>query len=149
MRGQPNKAVAASTRRDTPTAPGTYALLLRCTSSARIRIGRLGLLLLQPGWYIYVGSALGPGGLRARIGHHQRIAERPHWHIDYLRRYTRLEAVWYASGARCEHEWLASVGAIPGSAVVMPGFGSSDCGCGTHLYWFARRPESLGSGKRH
>ena len=43
-------------------------------------------------WY-YVGSALEPGGLRVRIAHHARIAARPHWHIDYLRRHTPLTGV--------------------------------------------------------
>jgi hypothetical protein len=40
--------------------PGTYALLLSSVSDAVIRIGRLGNLRLQPGFYVYVGSALGP-----------------------------------------------------------------------------------------
>jgi Uri superfamily endonuclease len=70
-------------------------------------MGSLGRLQLRPGYYVYVGSAFGPGGLRARIEHHARPAVRPHWHIDYLRRYTRLEAVWYC-GQRCEYECAAA-----------------------------------------
>ena len=69
--------------------PGTYALLLRARSGGRIQIGRCGSLAVRPGWYVYVGSAFGPGGLRARLRHHCRLAERPHWHIDYLRRALR------------------------------------------------------------
>jgi len=78
-----------------PSDPGTYILVLRCSTSRTIRIGRLGKLPLQPGWYLYAGSAFGPGGLRARVGHHARRAARPRWHIDYFRRCARLEAVWY------------------------------------------------------
>ena len=42
--------------------PGTYALVLASQKTGPVRIGRLGTLELQPGVYIYVGSAFGPGG---------------------------------------------------------------------------------------
>ncbi len=74
--------------------PGTYALVLSCASNARIQTGRLGTVQLQRGYYVYLGSALGPGSLRARIAHHQKLSSRPHWHIDYLRAHTRLQSVW-------------------------------------------------------
>jgi len=119
-----------------PAVPGTYVLVLRSSSTRTIRIGRLGKLQLQLGWYVYVGSAFGPGGLRARVDHHRGRARRPYWHVDYLRRYTRLESVWYCCGVRCEHEWAAAIGAMPGATMVQQGFGSSDCRCETHLYWF-------------
>ncbi len=90
-------------------SPGTYVLVLRSSRSRTVCIGRLGQLQLRPGYYLYVGSAFGPGGLQARIEHHCRRATRPHWHIDYLRRYTRLEGVWYCC-RRCEHEWAVAVG---------------------------------------
>lgn len=122
-----------------PRTPGTYALLLTCTTTARIRTGRLGAMQLCPGYYIYVGSAFGPGGLQARIGHHRRAARRPRWHVDYLHRRARLDAVWYVRGARCEHEWAARLGAMSGASIPMPGFGSSDCGCLAHLFWFRER----------
>jgi len=124
-----------------PAAPGTYVLVLSCRSERRIRVGRLGPFRLRPGYYLYVGSAFGPGGLRARIGHHRRRALRPHWHIDYLRRYARLEAVWCAPGVRAEHEWAAAIAALPGARGA-PGFGSSDCSCPAHLFWFAVLPDS-------
>jgi Uri superfamily endonuclease len=123
-----------------PAEPGTYVLLLRCSSTRAVRVGRLGTLRLRPGWYVYVGSAFGPGGLRARIDHHRQRAQRPHWHIDYLRRYTRLESVWYACDVRQEHVWAAMIAAMPVAALVLQGFGSSDCRCATHLYWFGELP---------
>ena len=70
--------------------PGTYALLISSATDQLIRIGRLGTLRLKPGYYMYVGSALGSGGVRGRLAHHMRPAERPHWHIDYLRKKTTL-----------------------------------------------------------
>ena len=45
--------------------PGTYALILLCASNARIQIGRLGKMHLQTGYYVYLGSAFGPGGLNS------------------------------------------------------------------------------------
>jgi Uri superfamily endonuclease len=90
--------------------PGTYALILSCASDARIQVGRLGTMQLQRGYYVYLGSALGPGGLRARIAHHQKLSTRPHWHIDYLRAHTRLHSVWFNyDGMRHEHEWALAM----------------------------------------
>jgi Uri superfamily endonuclease len=124
--------------------PGTYALVLSCTSNARIRVGRLGTMQLQCGYYVYVGSALGPGGLRARIAHHQEISTRPHWHIDYLRAHTRVHSVWLNyDGTRHEHEWARAVQKVEGARIPLPGFGASDCGCPSHLYCFKRCPAQI------
>lgn len=78
-----------------PARPGTYVLVLRCSTTRIVRIGRIGAVRLSPGLYLYVGSAFGPGGLRARIGHHAGRAKQPHWHVDYIRQYTRLKSVLY------------------------------------------------------
>ena len=48
--------------------PGSYALLLQADRRRTVRIGWLGQLTVEPGCYVYVGSALGPGGVRARVG---------------------------------------------------------------------------------
>lgn len=122
-----------------PASPGTYALVLRCSITRTVRVGRVGTIRVSPGWYVYVGSAFGPGGLQARIGHHAVRAVRPHWHIDYLRHHTRLESVCYCCGVRREHEWAARVKSMATADVVLPGFGSSDCRCATHLFRFDSR----------
>lgn len=123
-------------------AHGTYALLMHCQKAGRVRVGRLGWLTLQCGYYVYVGSALGPGGLEARLGHHRRIARRPHWHIDYLRRRCKLVEVYSLESAeRLECQWAHTLG--EGIA----GFGASDCRCRSHLFFFEERPalaEKLG-----
>ena len=46
--------------------PGTYALMLQADRRQTVQVGRLGQLAVEPGCYVYVGSALGPGGVRAR-----------------------------------------------------------------------------------
>ena len=115
-------------------ASGTYALLMHCEKPGRVRVGRLGWLTLQRGYYVYVGSALGPGGLEARLGHHRRIARRPHWHIDYLRRRCKLVEVYSLESAeRLECQWAHTLG--EGIA----GFGASDCHCRSHLFSFEER----------
>ena len=55
-----------------PSLPGTYALVVRVSGRSEIAVGKLGVLAAQPGFYVYVGSAMGPGGLAARIGRHCR-----------------------------------------------------------------------------
>ena len=121
--------------------PGTYALILRVTDGRRLQVGRLGVLHVHPGYYVYVGSAFGPGGVRARVAHHQRVASRPHWHIDYLRSCTHLEYVWYTyDRQRREHQWAQVFAGLPDAAVPLVGFGASDCACVTHLFCFMGRP---------
>ena len=121
--------------------PGTYALVLDCHRSSPVRIGRLGALELQRGFYVYIGSAFGPGGLSARIQHHRQVAARPHWHIDYLRPACDLVAVWFTTdAARQEHAWANAVAQLTGARAPLPGFGSRDCECETHLYHFDGMP---------
>ena len=117
--------------------PGTYALILLSTKQGVIRIGRLGRLRLQPGFYVYVGSALGPGGVRARVAHHQRVSPRPRWHIDYLRARTRLVEVWCCyDRVQREHQWASALELVPGAGIPLARFGASDCHCASHLYFF-------------
>jgi len=123
------------------TQPGTYTLVLVSQKTGPVRIGKLGTLELQPGYYVYIGSAFGPGGLAARFRHHARITIRKHWHIDYLRPACELTEVWFTTDAAShEHSWAAAVAHLPGAGVPMRKFGSSDCGCETHLFWFEGLP---------
>jgi Uri superfamily endonuclease len=135
-------AAATATSRTIMTAEsGAYALVLFCSHDEQVQIGKLGPLQLRRGFYVYVGSALGPGGVRARVAHHQKLSPRPHWHIDYLRPRTRLDRIWYSHGRVCrEHQWARVIRALRGASVPIAGFGSSDCRCKTHLFFFARRP---------
>ena len=121
--------------------PGTYILILRSDITASVEIGRWGQLQLCPGYYAYIGSAFGSGGLRARVSRHCGSAKKMHWHIDYLRRHTRLVSVWYShSGSRLEHEWA---GLLSRTADAQPvaGFGCSDCACSSHLFYSAGMPD--------
>jgi Uri superfamily endonuclease len=121
--------------------PGTYVLVLSSRSTDLIQIGRLGALQLQSGFYVYVGSALGPGGVRARLAHHLKLSRRPHWHIDYLRAHTSVEEVWYRLDTRrLEHIRAEHIRLTEGAVVPLVGFGSTDCRCESHLFFFQQRP---------
>jgi Uri superfamily endonuclease len=114
---------------------------LRCATAQTIVVGRLGRFDAQPGFYVYVGSAFGAGGLAARLGHHLGPARTLHWHIDYLRQAASIDEVWYAcQDQRREHSWAQAMAAMPGAAIPLPGFGASDCTCPAHLFRFASAP---------
>jgi Uri superfamily endonuclease len=124
-----------------PALPGTYALVMRCTASRRLAIGRLGALEAAPGYYIYTGSALGPGGLAARVRRHLRTSHIVHWHVDYLRPVLSIDEVWYCvDGARHEHAWALGLAALPGVSIPLARFGASDCRCPAHLFHTAAEP---------
>jgi len=128
-----------------PSLPGTYALVLRISRRLEIAVGKLGVFEAQPGLYVYVGSALGPGGLAARIERHCRREKRLRWHVDYLRAVAQLEEVWYAAGkSRRECRWAKALCRMPGASVPMTGVGASDCGCRSHLCFFTMPPSLAG-----
>lgn len=121
---------------DLPAEPGSYILLLELASAASIQAGRLGSFDFAAGWYGYTGSAHGPGGLRARLERHRRIAPVPHWHIDYLRQRAELRLICSAIGNQAlECVWSQRLASQPGVIIPAPGFGASDCGqgCPAHL----------------
>lgn len=123
--------------------PGTYALILSLPHSvADICVGRLGRFRFPAGWYVYVGSARGPGGLAARLARHLRLPKPLHWHIDYLRARTSPVEIWYAIGTqKLECVWARALLSLSGTSVPVPRFGASDCRCSTHLIHFAMPPD--------
>ena len=126
-----------------PAETGTYILVLRNQTTASIRIGRAGMLAIQPGYYLYVGSARGPGGIRARLGRHLRGTGKQRWHIDYLRAAAKPASVWVATGSdNIEHHWAAALQTLPGLVQPMQGFGSSDCACYAHLGFMRSLPST-------
>jgi Uri superfamily endonuclease len=130
-------------------APGTYALLLHCPREARVSVGKLGELSVANGCYVYIGSAFGPGGVRARCLRHWRGAERLHWHIDYLRQVCVMQEIWFTHDAqRREHQWAALMAATRGSRSPFSGFGASDCACETHLFHFPAQAPKFGGFQR-
>jgi Uri superfamily endonuclease len=125
------------------TRPGSYVLWLQLHERKSIRVGSLGLICFEPGIYAYTGSAFGPGGVASRLGRHFRADKKKRWHIDYLRPVGRVTAAWVSySPQRFEHRWASILGGLAGAVLPVPGFGSSDCRCRSHLIRFARRTPS-------
>ena len=121
---------------------GTYLLILQNHSVQDIQIGRLGNLTVQPGFYVYVGSAFGPGGIPARTAHHKNRQQRLHWHIDYLKKKSELLEIWFSlDPVRREHQWAEIVRQTPEIQMPMDGFGASDCQCATHLFYSKSKPD--------
>lgn len=126
-----------------PTDPGTYALILCNRTPDEQAVGALGTVKLHSGYYIYVGSAFGPGGIRSRVSRHLKASKKLHWHIDYLRRKMPIDAVWYAKTASVqEHHWAKTIRDWSVATIAFPGFGTSDCQCESHLF-FCRAAPSL------
>jgi Uri superfamily endonuclease len=123
------------------TITGTYILLLESEREMMIEVGKHGIYIFLPGYYAYVGSAFGPGGLKSRIGRHLKKIKKNRWHIDYLRTYLEPYEVWYTyhkEKQECTCLWLLCT--MNGSDYPCKGFGSSDCACPSHLVYFKHKP---------
>lgn len=117
-----------------PAREGTYMLIVSLPCPVHMSVGRLGTFDLPAGHYAYAGSALGPGGLAARVARHLNPGRRQHWHIDRLLCAGRPHAVWYVElPVRLECAWARAVAALPGAFLPVPRFGASDCRCSAHL----------------
>ena len=119
---------------------GIYCLLIKNSSEQSISVGALGSITFPAGYYIYVGSALGSGGL-SRVSRHIRFFReqyrKPKWHIDYLMMNAVLEKTFCAeTDERLECVLSAAVG-----GACVPRFGCSDCDCVSHLYCRIENPE--------
>jgi Uri superfamily endonuclease len=128
---------------DLPEAKGTYILIASVAQAKRLEIGRLGPYDIIPGFYAYVGSAFGSGGLRARIGHHLESSAAPHWHIDYLLGIAEPVELWFTiANRKLEHHWADLLEKAPQFRVPIPRFGSSDYhrSRSSHLFYTKRPP---------
>lgn len=121
--------------------PGTYALILRCRHPQNIRVGKLGSVFLPGGYWIYVGSAFGPGGLRSRLNHHLKPSPRPHWHLDYIKTVMQPVEIWATPDTvKREHAWADALASLRGASRPVTGFGATDCACLSHLIHSIERP---------
>ena len=121
-------------------ARGTYALLIRLTTGRRLIVGKLGPREFPEGYYLYLGSAL--NGLEGRLRRHLQRDKKPHWHIDVLTNAEAVAQIWWSQvEERRECLWAQAALAHPGASIPVPGFGSSDCRCITHLVHFSIRSQ--------
>ncbi|MGH8644662.1 MAG: GIY-YIG nuclease family protein [Gammaproteobacteria bacterium] len=128
---------------EVPESKGAYILIVSVKQTQRLVIGRLGRCTFSPGFYGYVGSACGHGGIRARVSHHLASIAQPHWHIDYLLGFATPIEVWYASSDRkLEREWAEMLRHSARFQTPIPHFGASDYRRSrtTHLFYSKQRP---------
>lgn len=134
-----------------PPDPGSYVLVLRLDETL-VLTRRFAGHELAPGWYAYLGSARGPGGLRARLSRHLRKEKKARWHVDQLT--MRAVEAWALPFADASDEGAAEqmtectltqrLLAMEAFTSPLPGFGSSDCSrCASHLLmWHPPRSSS-------
>ena len=118
---------------------GSYLIVLRLPREKTIEVGGLGAIKFKKGFYVYVGSAR--KNLSKRIERHRRERKRFRWHIDYLRE--KAEFLHDLPMRTRDDIECAVAGALRNTAGwEIPGFGSSDCPCPTHLFGFEEDPLS-------
>jgi Uri superfamily endonuclease len=104
---------------------------MELTNDKKIDIGKLGKINFSRGYYLYVGSAL--NGLEQRIKRHLRNQKKIYWHIDYLLQHAKIVDIYYKESERKEECKIAQI--FDQYFSLVPGFGSSDCGCKSHLFY--------------
>lgn len=120
---------------------GVYCLIM-ANDACTINIGALGSVSFRRGWHVYVGSACGPGGLlrvRRHIRYSRNAGHPPRWHVDYLLsdpHFNPVTALCARSGNDMECRLASSL-----SAPLISRFGSSDCSCPSHLFYYYHYPE--------
>jgi sugar fermentation stimulation protein A len=116
---------------------GSYLLILNLKRNRNICVGKLGKVNFSKGFYIYVGSAM--ANLSKRMERHRHLRKRHRWHIDELRAVAEFHSVLaIRSSDRLECEIAEALSKIAEWSV--PGFGSTDCSCKTHLLGVPKDP---------
>lgn len=123
-----------------PAVKGTYLLCLRLDVSKTIGVGKLGKLDFKSGYYCYIGSARGSGGLQARIERHLKMNKMMYWHIDYLRDCANVEKIIYSLNDNPQEcVWSQLLQTSSSFAPAIKRFGASACRCATHLFYSEER----------
>jgi len=117
---------------------GIYNLIIKLSEKKEIKIGRLGTFVFPKGYYVYTGSA--QNGLDKRINRHLSSNKKFHWHIDYLLSHAKVIKVLRYIGSKDECKLNQVTGQGAGAIQIVKKFGSSDCNCITHLYYFENIP---------
>ena len=118
---------------DLPSIGGAYVIAIRLGQPLQLPITRLGNPEMPAGVYVYVGSAYGPGGIRARVKRHFRTDKTVHWHIDHVTMAAAGLGACALPGAN-ECEIVSRLRQDGDFLPAVNGFGSSDCrNCSSHL----------------
>lgn len=112
---------------------GTYVLVIKLNKKKKIKYSKLNEKTFKKGYYIYVGSAKGfPISLYKRIKRHLSTDKKKHWHIDHLLDYGKIEKIYYTN---LFVECLVAQELHKNGLNFVKGFGCTDCGCKSHLFF--------------
>ncbi len=114
--------------------PKYYCINLRLFEGKEITIGKKGREYFPPGFYFYVGKA--KKGIRKRVARHILPEKKKRWHIDFLSEKAFPVAVKFYEEEGNSECSLAGELAERGGRIIMEGFGSTDCQCPSHLFFF-------------
>ena len=122
---------------------GSYILVIYIPEKVIIYVGSLGKLTFNQGFYLYIGSAMGNFGsstLVNRVKRHLQPSEnkKTHWHIDYLLNQKRnFISQLYLIPSLERLECIIAKDLLQRHADDhIKDFGSSDCTCQSHLFYF-------------
>ena len=117
---------------------GSYVLLTELPEEQTITVGSLKAIHFPPGYYAYVGSAM--GGVETRISRHFRSNKKIHWHIDYLLQKASISGVIVCETKERTECTIAQV--LSNQFDSIPSFGASDCKCPSHLFFASEEMSS-------
>ncbi|MCK5153488.1 MAG: DNA/RNA nuclease SfsA [Spirochaetales bacterium] len=117
---------------------GIYMVIVKIKETKSIPTGKLEYSEYKSGYYVYAGSA--KINLLGRIKRHKnRNKKKFHWHIDYLTANAdevKTFGIYTDRFSECDiAKGLENIG---GRGI--PKFGSGDCSCSSHLYYFKKDP---------
>jgi sugar fermentation stimulation protein A len=116
---------------------GSYIFIVRLRQDRRVSIAGLGEMKFRKGYYCYIGSA--KEDLGRRLERHQRLRKKLSCQIDQLRAAADFHAaIPIRASEDLECEIAAAMAKI--SDWSLPGFGSTDCNCQTHLFGMHEDP---------
>ncbi|KAB2951795.1 DNA/RNA nuclease SfsA [Heliorestis acidaminivorans] len=117
---------------------GSYLIVMHLPERTTLTVGSLGEIILEPAYYVYVGTA--KTNLTQRVNRHLRKKKTLRWHVDYLReKATTCSALPIRTTERIEHDLAGRLASL--AQWTVPGFGCSDCKCTSHLFAFTDNPQ--------
>ena len=121
---------------------GSYILVVFIENDIQLIVGALGKIIFNKGFYFYVGSAMGNYGsstLLNRVKRHllNNKEKSIHWHIDYLLAdiHSLITKI-YLIPSNDPLECTIALELSEISDNCIKNFGSSDCKCTSHLFYF-------------
>ena len=125
---------------------GIYCLIIDVKKDIRVKIGARGEMLFEKGCYAYLGSA--QNNLGKRLARHLTRDKPLRWHIDYLLAADGVRPVRVYIREAPREEECRMADEFSRNRTPVPGFGCSDCNCGSHLFRLGTRYPAQPDGMR-